>query len=562
MTEQSPRMSWSYPSRDDDPWYDSFKDFVIASDGSSYAHREDRSIIWSGGGTVSWDLGSETFTWTDTINIYSPISGKLLQVAAGSVIGWASGEVVYVSLTRQVLTNTAKTFSKSTALPSNDDVVAFGVRIGDVVFLRTGISLGDGDSSSSGVAPVPGGGSGTDPDAIHDNVAGEISAIAPKGSPTSSDYLIIEDAADLNNKKSITIGDLPTGSSVDIQTHTIVVGNFVAGDTSNDCDYLDTGNGAQLDAALTAAAINDDDVFIRRGTYDLGAPGAPTKFTIPSGVRVVGAGKRQVTLKARAAGGNGSVMDLGTNSSVEQVYVFAPIPTAAQTFADGVVNVYGNNCILRDMIVEFENGWATIGDPAYKNLDAGIFTDNYTNVKLYDIDVIDTPILDDLGGTATSGIFLYFTDQVYIRGVQVSGGEYGIQAANYDYGDIQNVRITGWQLNGIMMNTCHYVNTSGVTIISDGSSPTKAVGIQLIGGCDFLSFSGGYLSGGGAAGVDLFSSCSNCTFTGLKGDGLWNFYGFLQAGSGCNSNIFTGNQLNGDGYVDSGTANDFAHNRA
>ncbi len=52
--------------------------------------------------------------------------------------------------------------------------------------------------------------SGVDNDAIHDNVAAEISAITAKGTPTTSDFLLIEDAADSNNKKSITIGDLPS----------------------------------------------------------------------------------------------------------------------------------------------------------------------------------------------------------------------------------------------------------------------------------------------------------------------------------------------------------------
>lgn len=51
----------------------------------------------------------------------------------------------------------------------------------------------------------------TDPDAIHDNVASEISAVAAKSSPTTSDFLLIEDAADSNNKKRITIGSLPSG---------------------------------------------------------------------------------------------------------------------------------------------------------------------------------------------------------------------------------------------------------------------------------------------------------------------------------------------------------------
>jgi len=56
---------------------------------------------------------------------------------------------------------------------------------------------------------------GSDSDAIHDNVAAEISAITAKAVPTTSDYLVIEDAADSDNKKSITIGDLPEQAGID-----------------------------------------------------------------------------------------------------------------------------------------------------------------------------------------------------------------------------------------------------------------------------------------------------------------------------------------------------------
>jgi len=50
----------------------------------------------------------------------------------------------------------------------------------------------------------------TDPDAIHDNVASEISAITEKVTPVSWDFLLIEDSADTNNKKRIQVWNLPT----------------------------------------------------------------------------------------------------------------------------------------------------------------------------------------------------------------------------------------------------------------------------------------------------------------------------------------------------------------
>ena len=58
-----------------------------------------------------------------------------------------------------------------------------------------------------------GGGGGTDANAVHVNAAGEIDGITAKGTPTTSDILLIEDAADSNNKKKITIGNLPSSGS-------------------------------------------------------------------------------------------------------------------------------------------------------------------------------------------------------------------------------------------------------------------------------------------------------------------------------------------------------------
>ncbi len=52
----------------------------------------------------------------------------------------------------------------------------------------------------------------TDDDAIHDNVASEISAVTAKGTPITGDFLLIEDSADSNNKKRITIGTLPAAT--------------------------------------------------------------------------------------------------------------------------------------------------------------------------------------------------------------------------------------------------------------------------------------------------------------------------------------------------------------
>lgn len=53
-----------------------------------------------------------------------------------------------------------------------------------------------------------GGGSGTDADAIHDNVSGEIAAVIQKATPAANDLALIEDSAASNAKKRVTLSSI------------------------------------------------------------------------------------------------------------------------------------------------------------------------------------------------------------------------------------------------------------------------------------------------------------------------------------------------------------------
>lgn len=52
---------------------------------------------------------------------------------------------------------------------------------------------------------------GADATAIHDNIDGEINAVAVKGTPVAADVILIEDSAATFAKKKATIGSLPGG---------------------------------------------------------------------------------------------------------------------------------------------------------------------------------------------------------------------------------------------------------------------------------------------------------------------------------------------------------------
>jgi len=86
---------------------------------------------------------------------------------------------------------------------------------------ETGLALWNRELElSNNLATVSGQG-GTDSDAIHDNVGGEINAISEKGTPASSDWLLIEDSADSNSKKKVQITNLPAGASTEIGDRTV-----------------------------------------------------------------------------------------------------------------------------------------------------------------------------------------------------------------------------------------------------------------------------------------------------------------------------------------------------
>ncbi len=79
---------------------------------------------------------------------------------------------------------------------------------GDWVILEDSAAGNVKKKAQVGNLPAAG---GADANAIHDNVAGEIAAVAEKAVPVAADLLIIEDSADANNKKSVQIGNLPGG---------------------------------------------------------------------------------------------------------------------------------------------------------------------------------------------------------------------------------------------------------------------------------------------------------------------------------------------------------------
>lgn len=109
------------------------------------------------------------------------------------------------------------------------------------------------------------GGSGTDENAIHDNVSGEINALTEKNTPANTDILIIEDSANGNAKKKIQIGNLPGGegggdvSSVNGQTGAVVLDADDIDDTLTTNKFTTAAEASKLSGIETGADVTDAD---------------------------------------------------------------------------------------------------------------------------------------------------------------------------------------------------------------------------------------------------------------------------------------------------------------
>lgn len=116
---------------------------------------------------------------------------------------------------------------------------------------------------------IGGGGGGSDADAIHDNVAGEIAALTLV-TAASGDHVLVEDASDSNNKKRVAASDFLGGGSGGGTTwgDSIPSGNAPGGTYDEEFDGASHG----LTAVETSAAtytLTGDALLAKQTTSDL-----------------------------------------------------------------------------------------------------------------------------------------------------------------------------------------------------------------------------------------------------------------------------------------------------
>jgi len=108
---------------------------------------EDRNVLLSCSGNVSWDLSNETLDIGDPFVLTVPNESFDWYVNSGSVSGISDGDILYVTVNRsaQAWLNFSKTSNGSLPLDaSNKNHYAIAYRLGDRIVFRNGYVLQDG----------------------------------------------------------------------------------------------------------------------------------------------------------------------------------------------------------------------------------------------------------------------------------------------------------------------------------------------------------------------------------------------------------------------------------
>lgn len=163
----TPRLQLVYPERNDSSWMSTFEALVEGIDAALYANREDRNLVFTGGGNVKFTSATGVLSWSADISVMSANTGYYSVIPAGS-IHLDDGQLAYITLTRGLTQSVQISVLKGPQVPNaprGDDSLFFVLRKGNVCHFR-------------------------DTTILNPNVDTQIFETAPTGGTGSSGYLV------------------------------------------------------------------------------------------------------------------------------------------------------------------------------------------------------------------------------------------------------------------------------------------------------------------------------------------------------------------------------------
>ena len=166
MSDQTPLNQFPIPSEFEEPYYPVIKGYFLATDMATWSLSENDNLIWSGGGTFSWNAISGLLSWSLPVEIRAKTTPYKVIIPGpplpGGQVQLNDGQCAFFQMPRLLvgdqLIPVPLTVGPITAIPGVRlcDIKIFACRIGTTVFFANGTSIDDGQS---GV--IFGGGIGT-----------------------------------------------------------------------------------------------------------------------------------------------------------------------------------------------------------------------------------------------------------------------------------------------------------------------------------------------------------------------------------------------------------------
>lgn len=281
--------------------------------------------------------------------------------------------------------------------------------------------------------------------------------------------------------------------------HEIVVGfsSSPYNDDASDADFLDPGDGSRLRAALSEASSRGYplDVRIRNGRITI--PQGAGVITVPSNVRLIGAGAQgDITtttnsgtlITGPSSGGDQQIFELLAGATLEELHVFSPAPTGATSGVSEAVVICrgGNQQILRCQFTVL----ASFGGATPRTQYGAVQVDNRDNVVIENCDFnLDDTFADEGSFNNAVQLFSAAGDLAEARVLEcrVSGGDKGV------FSTTDRVTVAGCYFNDMVVygiqisaNTStkdiyrHYWLRENTIIIGSTDPGVTQIGIYVV----------------------------------------------------------------------------------
>lgn len=158
MADLTPQNAFPIPAEFEEPYYPTIKSYFLANDMAIWALSENDNLIWSGGGTFSWNASSGLLSWSSQIEIRTKTTPYKVIIsgppAPGGQTTLNDGECAYFQLPRLLIRDQLipipLTVGPLSLIPGVrlHDIKLLATRVGNTVFFPNGQSINDGESGT------------------------------------------------------------------------------------------------------------------------------------------------------------------------------------------------------------------------------------------------------------------------------------------------------------------------------------------------------------------------------------------------------------------------------